>query len=96
MKAAVYHGIRDIRVEDVEEPKPEPNGVKVKVKYCGICGSDLHEYLHGPFPQSPFGHEACGEIVKAGAAIRAFSLGNESSLSKKVLMPNMSFARPSG
>ena len=75
MKAAVYHGIRDIRVEDVEEPKPEPNGVKVKVKYCGICGSDLHEYLHGPFPQSPFGHEACGEIVKVGAAIKGFQLG---------------------
>ena len=49
MKKAVYHGIRDIRVEDVADPTPGKGEVKVQVKYCGICGSDLHEYLHGPF-----------------------------------------------
>ena len=75
MKAAVYRGLRDIRVEEVEEPKPGPNEVKVKVKFCGICGSDLHEYLHGLFPQSPFGHEACGEIVEIGSAIKDFQVG---------------------
>ncbi|MCJ7493735.1 MAG: alcohol dehydrogenase catalytic domain-containing protein, partial [Deltaproteobacteria bacterium] len=58
MKKAVYHGIRDVRVEEVEEPNPGPQEVKIRIQYCGICGSDLHEYLHGPFPQSPFGHEA--------------------------------------
>ncbi len=76
MKAAVYHGIRDIRVEEVEEPKPGPKEAKVKVKFCGICGSDLHEYLHGLFPQSPFGHEACGEIVEIGSAIKGFQIGD--------------------
>ena len=76
MRAAVYHGIRDIRVEAVEEPKPGPREVKVRVKYCGICGSDLHEYLHGLFPQSPFGHEACGEIVEIGSAIKGFQIGD--------------------
>ena len=76
MKAAVYHGIRDIRVEEVEEPQPGPGEVKVKVKYCGICGSDLHEYLHGLFPQSPFGHEACGEIVEVGPGVKGFQAGN--------------------
>lgn len=75
MKAAVYYGIKDVRVEQVEEPKPGPSEVKVKVKYCGICGSDLHEYLHGPFPQSPFGHEACGEIIEVGRSIRGFQVG---------------------
>ena len=75
MKAAVYYGIRDIRVEDVAEPQPGPNEVKVKVKYCGICGSDLHEYLHGLFPQSPFGHEACGEIAGVGLSIKGFQEG---------------------
>jgi (R,R)-butanediol dehydrogenase/meso-butanediol dehydrogenase/diacetyl reductase len=75
MKAAVYRGLRDIRVEEVEEPKPGPKEVKVKVKFCGICGSDLHEYLHGLFPQSPFGHEACGEIVEIGSAIEDFHVG---------------------
>jgi len=72
MKMAVYHGIRDLRVEEVKEPKLGPKEVKIRVKYCGICGSDLHEYLHGLFPQSPFGHEACGEIVEVGQEVKGF------------------------
>ncbi|MDI6755085.1 MAG: zinc-binding dehydrogenase [Thermodesulfobacteriota bacterium] len=76
MKKAVYYGIRDVRVEEVEEPKPRPKEVKIRIKYCGICGSDLHEYLHGLFPQSPFGHEACGEIVEAGPEVKGYQVGN--------------------
>ncbi len=76
MKKAVYRGIRDIRVEELPEPKPGPQEVKVKIKYCGICGSDLHEYLHGPFPESVFGHEACGEIVEVGAEVKEFQPGD--------------------
>jgi (R,R)-butanediol dehydrogenase/meso-butanediol dehydrogenase/diacetyl reductase len=67
MRRAIYHGIRDVRVEDIDELRPEPNEVVVRVVYCGICGSDLHEYLHGPFPISPFGHEVCGEVVEIGS-----------------------------
>ena len=74
MRAAVYHGIRDLRVEEVAEPKPGPGEAKVRVKYCGICGSDLHEYLHGLFPQSSFGHEACGEIVEVGREVKGFQV----------------------
>ena len=76
MKKAVYHGIRDIRVEQVEEPKPGPGEAKVRVVYCGICGSDVHEYLHGPFPVSPFGHEVCGEIVEVGSGVDGFAVGD--------------------
>ena len=76
MKKAVYHGIRDVRVEEVEEPKPGPKEAKIKIKYCGICGSDLHEYQHGLFPQSPFGHEGCGEIIETGPGIEGFQVGD--------------------
>jgi len=76
LRAAVYHGIRDLRVEEVVEPKPEPGEAKIRVKYCGICGSDLHEYLHGLFPQSPFGHEACGEIIEVSRNIKGFQVGD--------------------
>jgi (R,R)-butanediol dehydrogenase/meso-butanediol dehydrogenase/diacetyl reductase len=76
MKKAVYHGVRNVRVEQVEEPKPGPGEAKVRVVYCGICGSDLHEYLHGPFPRSPFGHEVCGEIVEVGSGIEGFGVGD--------------------
>jgi len=63
-------------VEEVAEPKPGPQEVKIKIKCCGICGSDLHEYLHGPFPQSPFGHESCGEIVEIGTSVEGFQVGD--------------------
>ncbi len=76
MKKAVYHGIRDVRVEEVEKPKPGPKEAKIKIKYCGICGSDLHEYQHGLFPQSPFGHEGCGEIIETGPGIEGFQVGD--------------------
>jgi (R,R)-butanediol dehydrogenase/meso-butanediol dehydrogenase/diacetyl reductase len=76
MKKAVYHGIRDVRVEEVEEPVPGPGEAKLRVVYCGICGSDLHEYLHGPFPRSPFGHEVCGEIVEVGDGLEGFAPGD--------------------
>ncbi len=76
MKAAVYHGIKDIRVEEVAESKPGPGEVKVRIKYCGICGSDLHEYLHGLFPQSPFGHEACGQVLEIGSGLQGLREGD--------------------
>jgi len=76
MKKAVLHGKGDVRVEEVEEPKPESGEAKVKVKYCGICGSDLHEFLHGPFPETPFGHEVCGEIVEVGSQVAGLKEGD--------------------
>lgn len=41
MKAARWHNQKDIRIEHIEEPKTEPGKVKIKVKWCGICGSDF-------------------------------------------------------
>lgn len=76
MKKAIYYGIRDVRIEEVDDAHPGQGEVKVKVKYCGICGSDLHEYLHGLFPESPFGHEACGEIVAVGPNVKGYSPGD--------------------
>lgn len=76
MKKAVFLGVRDVRVEEVREPRPGPGDIKVKVRYCGICGSDLHEYLHGLFPNSPFGHEACGEVVETGPGAGDFTAGD--------------------
>ena len=56
MKAARFHAARDIRVEDVAPPgEPGPTQVLVKNQFCGICGTDLHEYLGGPIfiPTAP-------------------------------------------
>lgn len=48
MKAAVWYGKRDLRIEEVEEKPLKDTDVKVKVAWAGICGSDLHEYEEGP------------------------------------------------
>lgn len=91
MKAAVFHGPRDIRLEDVPEPEIRPGNVKVKVDWCGICGTDLHEYLAGPIFIPPegsphpitgetlpltLGHEFAGEVVEVGDDSDGISTGD--------------------
>ena len=49
MRALRFHAARDLRIEDVPEPgAPGPGEVTVRVAACGICGTDLHEYVAGP------------------------------------------------
>jgi (R,R)-butanediol dehydrogenase / meso-butanediol dehydrogenase / diacetyl reductase len=82
MKALRWHARRDIRLEDVPVPSPAPGDVLVEVAACGLCGSDLHEYLHGPvyIPKTPhpltgvlppvtLGHEFAGRVVAVGAGV---------------------------
>jgi len=65
MKAARFHGPGDIRIEDVPEPQVQPGTVKVGVEWCGICGTDLHEYLEGPIfaPTGEAPHPLTGESI---------------------------------
>ena len=50
MKAALFYGGRDIRVETLPDPQPGPGEVQVRVRAAGICGSDLHGYRRPPAP----------------------------------------------
>jgi threonine dehydrogenase-like Zn-dependent dehydrogenase len=47
MKAAQFFAARDIRVVDIAPPIPKDDEALVAIEWCGICGSDLHEYLTG-------------------------------------------------
>ena len=85
MKAAVYHGPRDIRVEQVERPGTGDDEVLVRVRACGICGSDLHMYRLGMFEvlgrpidedRRIMGHELSGEIVEVGEKVSGFRVGD--------------------
>lgn len=91
MKAAVWHGREDVRIEEVDEPLPPPPGqIQVKVAWCGICGTDLHEYTGGPLyipakrphpltgVQAPviIGHEMSGEVVAVGEGVDQFAPGD--------------------
>ena len=77
MQALRWHAARDVRLDEVAAPAAAPGDVLIEVAACGICGSDLHEYLHGLFPQSSFGHEACGEIVEVGCEVKGFEAGDQ-------------------
>src|SRR5262249_61796969 len=84
MQAAVYHGPRDIRVEDIPTPTIAEDEVLVRVRACGICGSDLHMYRLGMFEAlgrpvadgRVMGHELSGEVVAVGARITEFRVGD--------------------
>ena len=91
MQAAVWHGKKDIRVETVPvPPAPAPGWVQIKVDWCGICGSDLHEYLAGPIfipTEAPhpltgkqgsviLGHEFSGKVVAVGSGVTNVKVGD--------------------
>jgi (R,R)-butanediol dehydrogenase/meso-butanediol dehydrogenase/diacetyl reductase len=95
--AAVYYGRNDIRVQEWPAPPNPPAGwVTVAVTYCGICGTDIDEYLHGPIviPTAPhpltgakaplvLGHEGAGIVVAAGAGA-GIDLGTRVGLENSV------------
>ena len=56
MKAARFYDRGDIRIEDIPEPKVLPGTVGIQVAWCGICGTDLHEFMEGPIFIPPCGH----------------------------------------
>ncbi len=79
MKAAVFYGGFDIRVEEVAEPEVHPGQVLVRVVAAGICGSDLHECLRTAVEgvERPYrtGHELSGEIAVVGPDVAGFHVG---------------------
>ncbi len=77
MKGAVYHGPRDLRVEEIDVPEVGPNDVLLKVRACGICGSDVHSYCSGFYidPGQIMGHEFVGEVVEIGEKVTDIQVG---------------------
>jgi 2-desacetyl-2-hydroxyethyl bacteriochlorophyllide A dehydrogenase len=78
MKAAVWYGGKDIRIEDVPTPKIKDDEVLVRVKAVSICGSDVHAYRGVSKRRTPplvMGHEFSGEIVKLGKSVKGFKEG---------------------
>ena len=83
MKAAFIHAPRDLRIEEAEVAEMGPGEVTVRIRAGGICGSDLHYYLHGGFGairiRQPMilGHEIAGEVVAAGPAVTSVRAGDQ-------------------
>ena len=78
MRALTYHGSNDdgrgdFRVEDVPDPSVGPGMVRLDVEWCGICGSDLHEFaahtVSGYAPPIIIGHEFAGTVAEVGEGV---------------------------
>jgi len=76
MRAVVYHGKNDLRLEIVPVPTIGPGELLVKIATCGVCGTDLKKISTGSHSAPRiFGHEMAGTIVKMGAGVTNFKLG---------------------
>lgn len=80
MKAAIYYGIGDIRVEEVKKPEINDDEMLIRVKTCAICGTDIRIYKHGHFKiqegdRRILGHEIAGVIEEIGGNVEGYRIG---------------------
>jgi threonine dehydrogenase-like Zn-dependent dehydrogenase len=80
MRALPWHGKRDVRVEDVPDPKiEEPTDAIIEITSSGLCGSDLHLYeVLGPYlhPGDILGHEPMGIVQEVGSGVSDIKVGD--------------------
>src|SRR4051794_9084875 len=80
MRAAVFHGPRDVRIEDVPEPgAPAAGEVVLEVLRAAICGTDASEWDHGPIlcrPGVVLGHEFVGRVARVGGDVSTLGVGD--------------------
>lgn len=88
MRAVRWHGARDVRMTEVDRPALLPDTAIVEVAFCGLCGTDVHEYAHGPVmirpgahplsgaePPITLGHEFSGRVVEMSGEVPGISVG---------------------
>jgi L-iditol 2-dehydrogenase len=77
MRAVVYRGVDDLRIETLPVPRIGPNEVLVRVAACGVCPTDIKKIQLGTVPPPRvFGHETAGTIARVGALVRGFRVGD--------------------
>ncbi|MBV9539380.1 MAG: glutathione-dependent formaldehyde dehydrogenase [Acidisphaera sp.] len=97
MKAVVWHGIGDIRMDDVAEPRIEqPTDAVVRLTRSAICGTDLH-FVRGTFsgmkPGTVLGHEGVGVVEKLGDDVRNFEVGDRVVICSTIACGTCSYCR---
>ena len=77
MRAAVYRGVNDVRLETVPVPEIGEKEILVKVHSCGVCGTDLKKISTGSHSAPRiFGHETSGTVAAVGARVRKYAPGD--------------------
>ncbi len=81
MRAVVYRGVNDLRLEELPVPRIGSGDILVKVEACGVCPTDIKKIHYGTLaPPRVFGHETAGTIVQVGARVRGFRVGERVGL----------------
>lgn len=98
MKAAVLQGVKNLEVLNWQTPSPSPREVLVKVKSCGICGTDQHIYHGHPGsaevnPPIILGHELAGEVVCVGAEVTNLQAGDRVSIDPNIYCGTCKYCR---
>lgn len=97
MKAVVYHGVGDVRLDDVADPRVEkPDDVVVRLTASAICGTDLH-FIRGTFPGMEkgtiLGHEGVGIIEEVGRNVRNLKSGDRVVIPSTIACGNCVYCR---
>lgn len=81
MKAAVFYGKHDLKIEELKVPKPKSDEALIKVMACGICGTDVHifngdEGAAATPPGTVLGHEFAGIVTEVGENVKNIKIGD--------------------
>src|SRR5947199_8905230 len=81
MRAVVYRGVNDLRLETVPVPRIQSDELLVKVAACGVCPTDIKKIQYGSVPPPRiFGHETAGTISQVGARLKGYRIGERVAL----------------
>src|SRR3954469_24056134 len=96
MKALVLTAYKEFELQDVPEPQVGPKDVLIRVKACGICGSDVHGMAGSTGRRRPpivMGHEASGTVEKLGSEVSGYKLGDRVTFDSTIYNPDSFFSK---
>jgi threonine dehydrogenase-like Zn-dependent dehydrogenase len=100
MKLLSIHGSGDVRLDDYNRPAAGPNDVVVRMKACGICGSDLSYIKIGGIPtpgtKTALGHEGAGEVMEVGSEVSGIQVGDPVIVNPMMTPSNIGSGGPEG
>ncbi len=100
MKLLTIHDVNDVRLDPYERPEAGPEDVVVKMKACGICGSDLSYIKFGGIPtpgtRTALGHEGAGEVLEVGSAVKDIQVGERVIVNPMQTPSNIGSGGPEG
>ncbi|GIO20390.1 alcohol dehydrogenase [Oceanobacillus oncorhynchi subsp. incaldanensis] len=98
MKALLLKEKEDMSIQETEKPVIQPEEVLIEVKYCGICGTDVHIFHGKPgsaevTPPIVLGHEFSGEVVEIGASVSRLKLGDHVAVDPNIYCGKCTYCR---